>query len=83
MCWLGTFVVRCVQYDGRLVVSGVYDYMVKIWDPGREECLNDVANKVRKLGRRAKPKVVHLNLLAPYQGRWMSKTDTLKEGLVL
>ena len=23
--------VRCVQYDGRLVVSGAYDYMVKVW----------------------------------------------------
>jgi hypothetical protein len=22
--------VRCVQYDGRLVVSGAYDYMVKV-----------------------------------------------------
>ena len=28
-------VVRCVQYDGRLVVSGVYDYMVKVWGPRR------------------------------------------------
>jgi hypothetical protein len=24
--------VRCVQYDGRLVVSGAYDYMVKVTD---------------------------------------------------
>ncbi len=22
--------VRCVQYDGRLIVSGAYDYMVKV-----------------------------------------------------
>ena len=22
--------VRCVQYDGRLVFSGAYDYMVKV-----------------------------------------------------
>ena len=28
--------VRCVQYDGRLVVSGAYDYMVKV---GRIELL--------------------------------------------
>jgi F-box/WD-40 domain protein 7 len=25
--------VRCVQYDGRLVVSGAYDYMVKVRTP--------------------------------------------------
>lgn len=31
--------VRCVQYDGRLVVSGAYDHMVKVWDPEKEECL--------------------------------------------
>ena len=59
---------RFLAEDGRLVVSGVYDYMVKVWDPGRAQCLNDVENKVRKLGGRAKPKVVHLNRLAPNQG---------------
>ena len=57
-----------LEVEGRLVVCGVYDYIVKLWDPGREECLNDVANKVRKLGGRAKPKVVHLNRLVPYRG---------------
>lgn len=32
--------VRCVQYDGRLVVSGAYDYMVKVvhrMSPNRPE----------------------------------------------
>ena len=24
--------VRCVQYDGRLVVSGAYDYMVNLFN---------------------------------------------------
>ncbi len=24
--------VRCVQYDGKIVVSGAYDYMVKVKD---------------------------------------------------
>ena len=32
--------VRCVQYNGKLVVSGAYDYMVKVWNPDREECLH-------------------------------------------
>ena len=32
--------VRCVQYDGRLVVSGAYDYMVKV---SRDVCSSLVA----------------------------------------
>ena len=32
--------VRCVQYDGRLVVSGAYDCTVKVWDPETENCLH-------------------------------------------
>ena len=55
---------RCVKYGVRLVVSSVYDYIVQVWDPGREECLNDVVYRVWKLGRTAKPKMVHLNRLA-------------------
>ena len=31
--------VRCVQYDGKRVISGAYDYMVKVWNPDSEECL--------------------------------------------
>ena len=31
--------VRCVQYDGKRVISGAYDYMVKVWNPETEECL--------------------------------------------
>ena len=31
--------VRCVCYDGKLVVSGAYDYNVKVWDPVEEKCL--------------------------------------------
>ena len=31
--------VRCVQYDGKRVISGAYDYMVKVWNPESEECL--------------------------------------------
>ena len=37
--------VRCVQYDGRLVVSGAYDYMVKVWNPEREECIHTLAGE--------------------------------------
>jgi F-box/WD-40 domain protein 7 len=27
--------VRCVCFDGKLVVSGSYDYKVRVWDPFR------------------------------------------------
>ncbi|KOB55696.1 F-box/WD repeat-containing protein, partial [Operophtera brumata] len=32
--------VRCVQYDGKVVVSGAYDYFVKVWNPESGECLH-------------------------------------------
>ena len=28
-----------VQFDGRKVVSGAYDYLVKVWDPDTFACL--------------------------------------------
>jgi F-box/WD-40 domain protein 7 len=41
--------VRCVQYDGRLVVSGAYDYMVKVWNPEREECLHTLQGHTNRV----------------------------------
>jgi WD40 repeat protein len=32
--------VRCVQYDGRRIVSGAYDYTVRVWDPDTGTCLH-------------------------------------------
>ena len=59
--------VRCVQYDGRLVVSGAYDYTVKVWDPEREECLHTLqghTNRVYSLQvivlRKYTTSIVHL-----------------------
>lgn len=41
--------VRCVQYDGRLVVSGAYDYMVKVWKPETEECLHTLQGHTNRV----------------------------------
>lgn len=41
--------VRCVQYNGHLVVSGAYDYMVRIWDPEREECLHQLSGHTNRV----------------------------------
>lgn len=41
--------VRCVQYDGRLVVSGAYDCMVKIWNPEKEECLHTLQGHTNRV----------------------------------
>lgn len=41
--------VRCVQYDGRLVVSGAYDYMVKVWNPETEECLHTLQGHTNRV----------------------------------
>jgi WD40 repeat protein len=29
-----------VQFDGRRVVSGAYDYLVRVWDPVEGKCLH-------------------------------------------
>ena len=41
--------VRCVQYDGRLVVSGAYDYQVKVWNPETEECLHTLSGHTNRV----------------------------------
>lgn len=41
--------VRCVQYDGKLVVSGAYDYMVKVWNPESEECLHTLQGHTNRV----------------------------------
>ena len=41
--------VRCVQYDGKRVVSGAYDYMVKIWDPLTESCLHTLSGHTNRV----------------------------------
>ena len=41
--------VRCVQYDGRIVVSGAYDYMVKVWNPETEECLHTLSGHTNRV----------------------------------
>lgn len=41
--------VRCVQYDGKLVVSGAYDYMVKVWNPETLECLHTLQGHTNRV----------------------------------
>lgn len=41
--------VRCVQYNGKLVVSGAYDYMVKVWNPEREECIHTLQGHTNRV----------------------------------
>lgn len=38
-----------MQYDGKLIVSGAYDYMVKIWHPEREECLHTLQGHTNRV----------------------------------
>uniref|UniRef100_A0A4W3GSB6 Uncharacterized protein n=1 Tax=Callorhinchus milii TaxID=7868 RepID=A0A4W3GSB6_CALMI len=41
--------VRCVQYDGRRVVSGAYDYTVKVWDPETETCVHTLQGHTNRV----------------------------------
>lgn len=41
--------VRCVQYNGKLVVSGAYDFMVKVWNPETEECLHTLQGHTNRV----------------------------------
>ena len=41
-----------MQYDGNLVVSGAYDYLVKVWDPLEGSCIHTLeghSNRVYSL----------------------------------
>lgn len=41
-----------VQYDGKRVVSGAYDYLVKVWDPLEGTCIHTLeghSNRVYSL----------------------------------
>jgi hypothetical protein len=41
-----------VQYDGKLVVSGAYDYLVKVWEPLEGTCIHTLeghSNRVYSL----------------------------------
>ena len=44
--------VRCVKYNGEFVVSGGYDWTVKVWCPKTAECLHTLqghSNRVYSL----------------------------------
>lgn len=41
--------VRCVQYDGHKVVSGAYDYTVKVWDPETESCIHTLQGHTNRV----------------------------------
>jgi len=34
------YLLSSVQYDGKRVVSGAYDYLVRVWDPVEGTCLH-------------------------------------------
>jgi len=45
-------VALSVQFDGERVVSGAYDYLVKVWDPMEGTCIHTLeghANRVYSL----------------------------------
>ena len=49
---------------------GVYPKLERTWEGAYEvlKKMSDAVYRAQKLGGRAKPKLVHLNRLAPYQG---------------
>ena len=38
-----------VQYDGKYVVSGAYDYLVKVWDPEDGSCLHTLQGHTNRV----------------------------------
>lgn len=38
-----------VQFDGKLVVSGAYDYLVKVWDPLEGTCLHTLSGHTNRV----------------------------------
>ena len=41
--------VRCVQYDGRLIVSGAYDFVVRVWDAETQQCLHSLTGHTNRV----------------------------------
>ena len=41
--------VRCVHYNGNYVVSGAYDYSVKVWDANSESCLHTLQGHTNRV----------------------------------
>ena len=38
-----------VQFDGKKVVSGAYDYLVKVWDPHEGTCLHTLQGHTNRV----------------------------------
>lgn len=52
MCNVFHLFCLSVKYDGRRIVSGAYDYVVKVWNPETEQCLHTLqghSNRVYSL----------------------------------
>ena len=41
--------VRCVQFDGHLVVSGAYDFTVRVWEPETGACLHTLEGHTNRV----------------------------------
>ena len=41
--------VRCVQFDGSLVVSGAYDFTVRVWEPDTGACLHTLEGHTNRV----------------------------------
>ena len=43
------YLVFSVQFDGQYVVSGAYDFLVKIWDPTEGTCLHTLQGHTNRV----------------------------------
>ena len=41
--------IHSVQFDGQYVVSGAYDFLVKIWDPVEGTCLHTLQGHTNRV----------------------------------
>ena len=44
-----TILFNSVKYDGRRVVSGAYDFLVKVWDPETEQCIHTLQGHTNRV----------------------------------
>lgn len=63
--------VRCVQYDGHKVVSGAYDYTVKVWDPETESCTHTLQGHTNR--------VYSLQVSLPLEVFWSSPPSLVQD----
>ena len=49
LCFCSVFSAHSVQFDGKVVVSGAYDFLVKVWNPIEGTCIHTLQGHTNRV----------------------------------